>query len=89
MWRTPPNNQLMVSGNIDVNPLMIEPSNNFPRFNLVVKESMTDMEVLQMINKKGTELLNDLKNNDPADSAFHLDDEAVAHSSCFLTQDGY
>ena len=45
--------------------------------------------LLQMINKKGTELLNDLKNNDPADSTFHLDDEAVAHSSCFLTQDGY
>ena len=80
IWRTPLGQAMLVSGSIGVNPQFIEPRNNFPRFNVVVKENMNDAEVLDLINMRGKELISELKNNAPMESVCLAKNETEGQS---------
>ena len=39
VWKSPLNHNLLMSGGIGIDPLLIEPNSNYPRFNMIVDKS--------------------------------------------------
>ena len=46
------NLKYLVTGSLGVDPALVEKQNNYPRFNLLVKTSKTDQEILERIKKR-------------------------------------
>ena len=76
MWKTPLNEQLIISGTVGVNPLLIEMKSNYPRFDVIVKDGATPGEIIEMVETKSKNLLDRLKEVDGKES-----------SACFFTSD--
>ena len=76
IWKTPLNEQLITSGTVGVNPLLIEMKSNYPRFDVIVKDGATSEEILEMVETKSKKLLDKLRMVDEKES-----------SACFFTSD--
>ena len=61
MWKTPLNEQLIISGSVGVNLLLIEMKNNYPRFDVVVKDGTSPADMMEMIETKAKNLLDSLR----------------------------
>ena len=58
VWKTALNSKYLITGQLGVNPELVELENNFPRFNLLIGEDEPDTSILKRVIKKGNELKN-------------------------------
>jgi hypothetical protein len=56
IWSTPLNSKLLITGSLGLDPQLIELKNNYPRFNILVKDSENEEDVLERISKKKKKL---------------------------------
>ena len=56
VWSTPINSKLLITGSLGVDPHLVEPSSNYPRFSFLVKEDMLEKSIEEEIDKEATEL---------------------------------
>ena len=61
VWSTPLNSKLLITGSLGVDPLLVEPSNNYPRFSFIVKEDETDEDIEKRLDTTIQQLEKDLK----------------------------
>ena len=69
VWKTPLNKKLLVSGHVGINPRLIEREHNFPRFNIVHTSNMSEKDLYELVVKKSTKLLANLRKIKRADMA--------------------
>ena len=56
VWRTPLNSKLLVTGSLGIDENLVELRNNYPRFELLVKDDETDQDILMRICRKEKKL---------------------------------
>ena len=56
IWSTPLNSKLLITGSLGLDPQLVELKNNYPRFNILVKDSENEEDVLERISKKKMKL---------------------------------
>ena len=56
VWRTPLNSKLLVTGSLGIDENLLELRNNYPRFELLVKDDETDQDILMRICRKEKKL---------------------------------
>ena len=70
IWRTPVNAKLLITGSLGIDPLLVEESINYPRFKLLVREEVSEEEILERIKEE----LKDLEMI--LNASFHLTEQA-------------
>ena len=56
VWSTPINSKLLITGSLGVDPHLVEPSSNYPRYSFLVKEDMLEKSIEEAIDKEAAEL---------------------------------
>ena len=56
VWSTPINSKLLITGSLGVDPHLVEPSSNYPRYSFLVKEDMIEKSIEEAIDKEVAEL---------------------------------
>ena len=56
VWRTPLNSKLLVTGILGIDENLLELRNNYPKFELLVKDDETDQDILMRICRKEKKL---------------------------------
>ena len=56
VWKTALNSKYLITGQLGVNPELVELENNFPRFNLLIGEDESDISILKRVINKDKEL---------------------------------
>ena len=56
VWSTPINSKLLITGSLGVDPYLVEPTSNYPRFSFLVKKDMLEESIEEEINKEVKEL---------------------------------
>merc|ERR1711888_89842 len=56
VWSTPINSKLLIRGSLGVDPHLVEPSSNYPRYSFLVKEDMLEKSIEEASDKEVAEL---------------------------------
>merc|ERR1711895_239901 len=56
VWSTPINSKLLITGSLGVDPHLVEPVSNYPRYSFLVKEDLSEADIEDKINKEAKEL---------------------------------
>ena len=56
VWSTPINSKLLITGSLGVDPHLVEPTSNYPRYSFLVKEDMIEESIEEAIDKEVAEL---------------------------------
>ena len=71
---------MLITGSLGIDPLLVEESINYPRFKLMVKEEITEEEILKEIKKelKGLEMILNATFNLTEQEALPMNEERAA-----------
>ena len=56
IWKTALSTKLLITGSVGVNPLFVEKKSNFPRFKVMVKQDMSEQDILDTLLQQISEL---------------------------------